>query len=282
MKLLRGLIWLWLCASLLVSCGGSKAPSVENAYENRVKDFTHMGVKAMSEERWQPAVLAFSRALQMAQLLGDVSLEVRSWYNLGMAYRGLKAESKADGAFKRAFDLADQHQLTVSRQRAHIQLALLHRHEPDHAWQLPAWDKSWPMDLKLSWASCAREQGDMSGAKQGYLDVVAAKVANGSGYVMQGQAMMGLAWLVKQQGDELDSARWAEKAGMMYRKVGAPRMSAHALLFLSDNRSRTVMQRIDAARRAKVIYEILQDKEGAMKAAHLLNALELSEGVKRE
>jgi len=266
-----------LLALWLVGCTGKKEPNIENAYEDRVKDFTHMGVKAMDEERWKPAEHAFSRALQMSQLLGDSALEVRSWYNLAMSYKAMGDLNKSNDALQHAFDMARTHALRVSAKRAQIQLALLHIHHNQKKWLAPTFEKGWPADLYLSLAKLLEIQKNLAGAKQAYLQVLAAADKKKSGLLIQGQAMMGLALLARQANDADQTIDWAKKSLVLYRKVGAPRLTAHALLLLAGMQQIPVVKRMDDAKRAKVIYNILQDKDGQMKVEHMLETLALME-----
>jgi len=267
-----------LITSLALSaCGGKGKPYIENPYENQMKDFTHMGVNAMHEERWKSAEQAFSRALQMAQLLSDPALEARAWYNDAMAWKGMGNFSEANDALRQGLRISRLHNLKKSAQRAQIQWVILH----DGKGVLPTLDKDDPADIALSLGYVLAKQADFIGARRAYHQVLDNAGDEKNGLLLQARAMLGLASLPTQVKGKKQEV-WVEKALKLFRQVGAPRKTAQTLMMIASSHRYAVEQRRDAASRAETIYHILQDKHGEALAKESLQRMALLEGGEHE
>ncbi|MDQ6974715.1 MAG: tetratricopeptide repeat protein [Mariprofundaceae bacterium] len=261
----------------LSSCGGPAKPYIDNPYENQMKDFTHMGVKAMHEGRWKPAEHAFARALQMAQLLSDPALEARAWYNDAMAWKAMGDMEKAKDALQQGLRIAHRHQLTHSAQRAQIQWVLLHEGQGI----LPTLEKTWPADMALSLGYGLSKQEKFQQAQQAYTYVLHHANDEKSGLLLKARAMLGLAMLSK----HIDSSQyipWAKKASIIFRQVGAPQKTAQTLLIIASDQHYTLKQRQDAAIRAQTTFHILQNKHGEKQAQDILQSMALFEEGEHE
>jgi len=260
-----------LCLLVVLSgCGGKTKPYIDNPYENRMKDFTHMGVKAMHEERWKSAEHSFSRALQMAQLLSDPALEARAWYNDAMAWKAMGNLSEANDALRQGLRISRLHHLKKSAQRAQIQWVILH----DGKGALPSLEKDDPADIALSLGYVLAKQADFIGARQAYHQVLDSAGDEKNGLLLQARAMLGLASLPTQVKGKKHEV-WVEQALKLLRKVGAPRKTAQALLMVAIDRHYTIRQRRDAAERAIKVYQLLQDKHGESMAEDVLQSMAL-------
>ncbi len=260
--------WYFLCIAGLVACGTSK-PYVDNTYEAQLKNFTHAGVKAMQESCWDRANHAFSRALQFSELLSDPALEVRSLYNLGMAYKGQRQWQQAQDTWLQAQRIARQYALTRAMDRIAIQLALLH---PKQTKIVPTAKKNWSTDMYLSLGAWMQLRGDDDAAKQAYQQVLTIAADDKSGLLLQGRAMLGLAALP--HGDDKKPQYWAEQALHCFRQVGAPKRTAQSLMRIAHDAQYPHWKRLDSARRAQKIYSILQHSKAAEQAQKLADKLQ--------
>jgi len=264
---------------LLSNCGGKSKPYIDNTYENQMKDFTHMGVNAMHEERWKSAEHAFARALQMAQLLSDPALEARAWYNDAMAWKAMGNIAKANDALQQGLRIATRHHLTNSTRRATIQWVLLHHDDVT----LPKLEKNFPADVALSLGYALAQQNDFTAASLAYHQVLASAGDKKNGLLLQARAMLGLASLSDEVVQSMPVAKnaytpWAEQALKLLRKVGAPRPTAQALLMIANDTHYTLNQRQDAAERAATVYQVLQDQKGKRMAEDALQRMALQGG----
>ncbi|MDQ6995492.1 MAG: hypothetical protein Q9M18_07850 [Mariprofundaceae bacterium] len=274
MRILLASLCLLICLS---SCGGKSKPYIKNPYENQMKDFTHMGVQAMHEERWKSAEHSFARALQMAQLLSDPSLEARAWYNDAMAWKAMGDIEKAKDALQQDLRISDHHHLTNSASRAQIQWVLLH----DGQGELPTLEQTWHADMALSLAYVLSKQQKFQQAEHAYLYVLQHADDKKSGLLLQARAMLGLAIVSK----HIEHARyipWTQRALKLFRQVGAPQKTAQTLLMMASDKHYTLKQRKDAAMRAKTIYHILQNKHAEDRTEEILQGMDLFEGGEDE
>jgi len=266
-------VFAYLCLLLfLTHCGGKSKPYIDNSYENQMKDFTHMGVKAMHEERWKSAEHSFSRALQMAQLLSDPALEARAWYNDAMAWKAVGDLRKANDALEQTLRISRLHGLENSRKRAQVQWVILH----DGKGTLPTLDRNMPADIALSLAYALAKRQHHDAANLAYHHVLLHANDEKSGLLLQARAMMGLASLPVQK-SEGKHPRWAEQALKILRRVGAPRKTAEALLMVAKDAHYTLQQRRDAAQRASTVFHLLQDKQGQAQASDMIQHMALQE-----
>jgi len=259
-------------ALFLSDCGGKTKPYIENPYENKMRDFTHIGVKAMHEERWESAEHAFSRALQMSQLLSDPALEARAWYNDAMAWKAMGDFRKASDALEQGLRISRLHGLTNSMKRAQIQWILLH----DGQGELPALTKDFPADSALALAYISAKRNDTAAASLAYHHVLVRAGDTKNGLLLQAEAMMGLASLpvsVKKKAEP-----WLEQALKLLRQVGAPRKTAEALLMVAKEPRYSLKQRRDAADRAAIVYHLLQDKKGEEMVGNVIQGMALQGG----
>ncbi|MBL4759983.1 MAG: hypothetical protein JKY80_03905 [Mariprofundaceae bacterium] len=267
-----------LVLSMFVSaCGGghkTSAPVVENIYVQHMKDFTHVGVEAMHQERWASAEHAFERALQMAKLVNDPIRVTSAWYNLSMAYKAGKHGDKAEIALRKVLHLAKTHGFPAYESRAQLQLALLHIGQGKAMEGMRSLADNLPVDVYLMAAKLAYMQRQMEQAEKAYIQVVAMSGKNRSGLLLQAKAMMGLGLLNKEKANGLAAKGYALKVLKLCKQVGAPRLSADASLLLAGLAHEvSIQKRLDYAERAKDIYIILQDEKGAEKARNTLNKL---------
>jgi len=275
------LVWRWLTlllfSVLMVACGGGHkihAPVVENIYLQHMKDFTHVGVEAMHQERWTSAEHAFERALQMAKLANDPIRVTSAWYNLSMAYKAEKHVAKTEMALYKVVRLATMHGFSAYGRRAELQLALLHISQGKVVEDIPPLAVHLPADIYLMAAKLAYVQHQMKQAEKAYLQVIEVSGNDRSGLLLQAKAMMGLSLLRKEKGDAVVAKPYALKVLKLCKQVGAPRLSADASLLLASLENVVSMQeQLDYAERAKDIYHILQDRKGVEKAENILNKL---------
>ncbi|MDQ6991638.1 MAG: hypothetical protein Q9M11_07915 [Mariprofundaceae bacterium] len=265
MKTLLASLCLLICLS---SCGGKSKPYIENPYEDRMKDFTHMGVKAMHEERWKSAEHLFVRALQMAQLLSDPSLEARAWYNDAMAWKAMGEFEKAKDALQQDLRISEYHHLTNSAKRAQIQWVLLH----DGQGELPTLEKTWHADMALSLGYVLIKQQKFQQAEYAYHYVLQHADDKKSGLLLQARAMLGLA-IVSKHIDHTKYIPWTQRALKIFRQVGAPQKTAQTLLMMASDKHYTLKQRKNAAMRAKKIYHVLKNKHAENWAEKILQGM---------
>jgi len=250
------------CLLMLTACGSSgQKDVVENPYAERMKELTHNGVSAMQRERWLVAEKLFDRALHAAQLANDSNLIARAWYNLGVLYASKGDNEKAVAALKKTMRVAEQHQLEVTHLRAKTALALLRQKQGHAAWRPDAFSASMPMDLHLSLARLAQLQKRYNVARREYAFVLKKKVSDRASVLYQIEAHMGMALLADQQADEVAVKQSVHQVLEMSRKVGAPRLAAHALL-LSAKWEKNLISKDDSLQDALVIYQRLQDVRG--------------------
>ena len=255
---------------LLTACGGGgKQVVVENPYAEKMKELSRNGVAAMQRERWEIAETSFDRALQAAQLANDPALIARAWYNLGMLEVSEGELAKGAVTLKQAEGVARQHGLIVSQTRSQIALALLNQRRGVAAWQPELLSSTMPVDLHLSAARLAQLQGRDGVAYQEY-DVVLKKAGNErSGLLYKIEAHMGLALMAEQKKDLKTARAETETVLSMSRKVGSPRVAAHALL-LQASLTQDVAERRDDLQDALAIYRALKDLRGQSEALHQL------------
>ncbi len=261
----------------LSACGGKGKPYIENPYENQMKDFTHIGVNAMHEERWKSAEQAFSRALQMAQLLSDPALEARAWYNDAMAWKGMGNIVKAKHALQQGLQISQQYGLFNSGKRAQVQWVILQ----DGKGELPKLEANLPSDIALSLAYILAKKKEFYTAEQAYQHVLRHTDDEKSGLLLQARAMLGLAALPADF-KAMQDTPWLKQALKLFRQVGAPKKTAQTLMMIASSQRYPVEQRRDAAHRAETIYHILQDKRGEALAKESLQGMALLEGGEHE
>ncbi len=266
-----------LLSVFVVACGGghkTSAPVVENIYVQHMKDFTHVGVEAMHQERWASAQHAFDRALQMAKLANDPVKITSAWYNLATAYKAGKQTNKAELALQKVLYLAETHHLPAYKNRAELQLTLLQIRQGKPIEAMQPSSANLPADVYLMAAKLAYLQHDVAQAEQSYLKVIQASGKNRSGLLLQAKATMGLALLAKEKGDDVMAKKQSVNVLKLCKQVGAPRLSANASLLLAGLAGEiSIQKRLDYAERARDIYFILQDEKGELKAKQLLSKL---------
>jgi len=277
------MIYLWrpvgfIVLSMFISaCSAGHKPSmpiVENTYVQHMKDFTHIGVDAMHQERWLSAEHAFERALQMAKLANDPIKITSAWYNVSMVYKAEKHVDKAEMALQKTRNMAKTHGFSAYRSRANLQLALLHLGQGKPIEWKPTLAANLPADVYLMAAKLAYIQHHMGQAEQAYKQSIAASGNDRSGLLLQAKAGMGLSLLAREKGDVVHAKEQALKVLTLCKHVGAPRLSANASLLLASMTNDVSRQeRLDYGQRALDIYRILHDKQGVEKAVVLLKKL---------
>lgn len=264
---------------LLTACGGgSREPTVENPYESLMQELTSNGVLAMQRERWEAAEHSFVRALQAAQLTADPALIAHAWYNLGIAYMAEGRMKEADQALHQAEGLAKRHQLPAEYERARLNRALLAARQGKPAWKPAAFSRKMPVDIHLAAARLADLQQRNGVAEEEYQLVLSeadGKSAGGLRY--RAQAEMGLALLALRQGQRDVARQHGEKALQYCRKVGVPRLAAHALMLQADL-AESSAERQDKLERARGIYQALNDRENERKALTALLQMAVKAG----
>jgi len=268
----RGVLYV-LCLLCIEACGSSK-PYVDNTYEAQLKEFTHAGVKAMQTSRWDAARHAFSRAVQFSELLSDPAFEVRSLYNLGMAYKGLGKWQQAQTTWLRAQKIAQQYGLARALDRVQIQLALL---RPKQAKHIPIANKAWSADMYLSLGALLHIRSDDEGARSAYLQVLRMAADDKQGLLLQGRAMLGLARISPMV--QRKHPHWAEQALACFRQVGAPMWTAQSLLLIAEDARYALWKRLDSARRAHKIYNLLRYTKAVQRAQKLVETLQYEGGA---
>jgi tetratricopeptide (TPR) repeat protein len=255
---------------MLAGCGSSGQKNiVENPYAERMKELSSNGVAAMQRERWLVAEKLFERALQAAQLANDPDLVTSAWYNLGMLHVSTGDDQKGEAALKRAFSVAEQHQLEVSKMRAKVALALLLQRQGREAWQPDVLGSGYPADIHLIAARLSQLQQRYDIARQEYEFVLSKKEVNRAMMLYKIEAHMGLALLAEEQQDHETAIKEAALVSKMSREVGAPRLAAHALL-LSAKLTQGESQRRGSLQDALAIYRALEDLQGQSDALHQL------------
>ena len=255
---------------MLAACGGSgQKNSVENPYAERMKELSSNGVAAMQRERWLVAERLFERALKAAQLANDPDLVASAWYNLGMLHVSAGDDQKGEAALKRAFSVAEQHQLEVSKMRAKVALALLLQRQGREAWQPDVLGSGYPADIHLIAARLSQLQQRYDVARREYEFVLSNKEVNRAMMLYKIEAHMGLALLAEQQQDHETAIKEAALVSKMSRDIGAPRLAAHAL-FLSAKLTQGEAQRRDNLQDALAIYRALEDLQGQSDTLHQL------------
>jgi len=259
--------------SLFSSCGGKSGQhAADNPYLERARAFSADGMAAMQRERWSAAEKAFSRALLAAQLSDDTALVRLSWYNLGVVRAAMDKEDTATEAFRRSITLSERQGDPVMRVRAGLALALMqvrHQREVDIV-RIP--DGALPADVQLQRARLAQLQGDQSLADKAYHLAIAKSGHSTSGLGISADAYMGLALLNHQAGDDKAARKDVGKALAICRDIGAPRLTAHALL-LSGSIAESPMQQKDQFERALAIYTAMDDLRGQREALERLRQL---------
>jgi len=273
--MMRALLLTLSLSVLLSACGGGhkkSPPIVENMYAQHVKDFTHVGVEAMHQERWASAKHAFERALQMSKLANNPAKITAAWYNLSMAYKAEGKDTMAEKALRKVLVLSQRHAFLAHEKRAELQLALLHMSQGEVVEDMQALPVGLPADVYLMAAKLAYLQQQMLRSEQAYMQAI--DVAGSNGLSLQAKAWMGLSLLAKKKGDNMMAKEQALKVLQACQQLGMPRLSADASLLLAGLESEiSVQERLDYVERAKDIYFILQDEAGVETSQKILNAL---------
>jgi len=275
---------LLICTFILGACGGSsnhRPAEPENPYANHAATYIQNGLTAMQRERWQSAERSFSRALTSSQLADDTRLISLSWYNLAVIHTAMKNSTAAERAYLRVIELSGRYKNSIMQMRAHLALALMHQREgklTDTMQQFPASlfeNGTWPADIHLQAARLAQLLQAPALAEQGYRIVTITKGNSVALQKMKGEAHMGLAMMAK--ADKQYDQAWSEaEQSLQYcRSIGAPRLTAHALLLQGSLPVSTRSKRYDKLERALNIYTALADKYGQKQSLILL--LEISD-----
>lgn len=267
---------------LLTACGSSGQKAVvDNPYAERMKELSRNGVAAMQRERWLVAEKLFDRALKAAQLANHPGLIGQAWHNLGTLHISAGSDKKGEEALKRAISVAGQHQLKITLIRAKIALARLHQKQGKRAWQPGALASSMPMDLHLSLARLAQLQERYDVARHEYAFVSNGKNSDRAFMLYKTEAHMGLALIAEQFKDHETAKKEAESVLAMSRKIGAPRLAAHALL-LSAKLEEDRAAKKDYLQDALAIYRALKDVRGKKDVFLQLKAIAEEQGDSTE
>lgn len=265
----------------LAACGGSRKEEITNPYALRMKDLSETGVIAMRRERWRSAESAFSRALIAAQLADSPSLVTRAWYNLGMARASAGNIADAKKALIRAQELARRYGDNPTYLRARLNLALLQEQNGEKGWRPDVLESRAPPDIHLIAGRLAHRQGRLDVAHKEYDLALRRSGKTRGGLLYKAQAYMGLAMTAKSEGDVKLAAKNADKALGLLRQVGAPKLTAHALLF-SSGLDAPDSKRLDLLERAYAIYRALNDVKGQRTCLAELIKVESGLGHKQE
>ncbi|MES0371093.1 MAG: hypothetical protein ABUK11_02340 [Mariprofundaceae bacterium] len=247
---------------LLAGCGSSGQKNVvDNPYAERMKELSRNGVAAMQRERWLVAEKLLDRALQAAQLANSPILIGQAWYNLGTLHISSGSDKKGEDALKRAISVAEQHQQQVTLMRAKIALARLHQKQGKGAWQPDVLAASMPIDIHLALARLAHLQKRYDVAQHEYRLVSGSKNSDRASMLYKTEAHMGLALIAEQFQDHGTARQEARRVLDLSRKIGTPRLAAHALL-LSAKLEGNKAAKKDYLEDALPIYEALKDERG--------------------
>ncbi|ATX78736.1 Tetratricopeptide repeat-containing protein [Mariprofundus aestuarium] len=272
---------------LLTSCissGSSKTPEINNPYILKAENHTSNGIEAMQQERWNAAERSFSRALSASQLADDTRLITRSWYNLATAYSGANDLTKAAAAYEQAIKLAQRNHDEVMHLRALLAMRLVQQRTgrlPENFSLLQLQQtlfskRVWPSDLHLQAGRLAQRLGDSALAKSAYELVISLKESDRNSLMLKAEAHMGLALLSRDAGVTETAWSEAEQTLLYCRKIGAPRLTAHALLLQGELPPGNRAGQQDKLERALDIYKALNDLHGEKKAlTHLLRQAEV-------
>ncbi len=278
-------VW-FVCIALLSACGGGARKvvdePVQNPYLKRAKTLTDVGIFAMQRERWDYARNVFGRALKEAQLADDPQLVAQQWYNLGTANAAAKHNQQALRDFSRARIVAKRadDQTGVTRARLAWTLLTIQAEKKtgnENIWKPDVLAASYPADVHLAAARLAQKQRRRHVAQQEYDMVLKKSGKSRSGLLYQGQAHLGLAMLAREERDTESAKREVEASLALLRKVGSPRLVAHALLFYGKLEIAT-QDRRDALQRALVIYQKLEDARGQRDCLAVLVEIETQAG----
>lgn len=274
---------------VMTSCGGGhrKPVAIENPYASRAQDFINNGKIAMQQERWQAAEQSFSRALMAAQLADNTPLISQSWYNMGVARAAMRHKLKAEDAYNKAIGLARQHKYDMMEMRARLALTLLRirSNAPVSDFSLGELfsRETWPADIYLQAARIAQLQKQPEQAKDAYNAVLSIKGESKAAQKMQAEAHMGLALLAKDAGEIVEANDQADKTLTLCRRIGAARLTAHALLLKGQlpGDPGTDDSRRDQLMRALDIYSVLKDIRGQKQSLMYLGNLAQKAGDKQ-
>lgn len=275
-----------LLVTVMASCGGGhrKPVVVENPYTSQAQDFINNGKIAMQQERWQAAEGSFSRALLAAQLADDTSLVSQSWYNIGAARAAMGLQLQAEDAYNRTIRLAERRKHDVMQMRARLALILLRLRSnmpaPDFMLNALHSRKHWPADVYLQAARIMQLQKQPEQAKNAYGVVLNIKGESGTILKMKAEAHMGLALLAKAAGNIVEAHSQAEKTLELCHRIGAARLTAHALLLKGQLPGEPGIndRRRDELERALDIYSVLKDVRGQEQSLIHLNSLAKTTG----
>ena len=245
---------------LITACSsGHKKAEVKSPYVDRAQTLTRAGIDAMQRGSWSYAENAFARALTAAQLADNTLLVIRAWYNLGVAHLANGHTPEGVAALHQAETLSLRHHDQANALRAHLQLALMGE-MPESGQQIEP-EANMPADIHLLAGKLAHRQGFADLASREFGKVLARKADTAPELLTDAQAHFGLAMVAKDLGERDAAINEAEKALALARKVGAPRLNAHVLLFLADL-DLTDGERGDYLERSLVIYKALKDERG--------------------
>ena len=286
MKMSTHALFIAAIALLLSSCissGSSKTSEINNPYILKAVNHTSNGIEAMQQERWNAAERSFARALTASQLADDTRLIARSWYNLATAYSGANNLTKAAAAYGQSIELAKRNHDEVMHLRALLAMRLVQQRTEQlpanfSVQQLPQTlfsKRVWPSDLHLQAGRLAQRLEYSLLAKSAYELVISLKESDRNSLKLKAEAHMGLALLARDAGATQPAWSEAERALLYCRKIGAPRLTAHALLLQGVLPQGNRAEQQDKLERALDIYNALNDLHGERKAlTHLLRQAE--------
>lgn len=272
--------WRWVTGLLLLlmlsACAGGKPQTVGNAYVEQAKTLVAIGAEAMQRERWDYAQRVFARALTAAQLADDAVLVGQVRYSLGSAQAAAGDADAARRTLAHARAWAGRHGDELTSMRAHLRSALLSSESSDAGSWLDVPGRM-PADVHLMAGRLAQRQGRAEIAEREYGLALRRPDNTRAAMLTQAQARLGLAMLARDAKDLSTAGRESEKALTLLRRVGAPRLTAHTLLFLAqlpiDSEAR-----VDALERALTIYHALDDSLGQRQCLEWLAQLEGERG----
>lgn len=276
---------------LLLSCAaatGNKTEELSNPYILKAENHTGNGMAAMQQERWDAAIRSFARALTAAQLADDTAVVTHSWYNLASAQSSAGLNFEAETSYTQVMQLAQRHRDEVMQLRARLALSLMQQRlgrlpENFSLQQLPEslfTRQQWPADLHLQAARLAQRLGNQDAAAGAYQLLIKRNKTKASEYRITAEAHMGLALLARDSGEQQRAVNEAEQALSYCRRIGAPRLTAHALL-LQGELEQEKIEKWDKLERALNIYIALNDHNGQKKTlSRLLTMAEASGDAK--
>lgn len=205
---------------------------------------TNLAIIADIQCRWEDALTRLQRAGAAYQRLGDRNALGATHHNLGMAYRQLGMLHDANRHFERAADLyrghANENAIAGTELERGLTLYLLGDFRLGTASVNGALQRFTRLGHTVGQCDARRVLGifaiqeDRFGDARRLLETGLARVREAVDKITEAEILEELAVLEKLEGNQAESARWAEEASRIYRGVGADRRADNFERRLSD------------------------------------------------